>query len=52
MDESDERLWERKGQVRRDAEPHRGVLLDVFETTRVLCSIFMLFLLISTRRYQ
>jgi hypothetical protein len=47
-EEREARPWERKGQVRRDAEPHRGVLLDVFETTRVLCGIIMLFLLIPT----
>ena len=37
VDESDERPWERKGQVRRDAEPHRGTMLLVFATVSVVC---------------
>ena len=48
VDKSDERPWERKCQVRRDAEPHRGLALDVLGTSRVQWGIFTLFLLIPT----
>ena len=48
MDKSDERTWERKGQVRRDAEPHRGLALDVLGMSSVLSGIISLFLLIPT----
>ena len=34
-EEREARPWERKGQVRRDAEPHRGLALDVLGTSRV-----------------
>ena len=48
VDESDERPWERKGQVRRDAEPHRGLALDVLGMSSVLSGIISFFLLIPT----
>ena len=40
----EDRPWERHG--RRDARPHRALLLDVTATASVLCGIFSLCLLI------
>jgi hypothetical protein len=35
----DDRPWERSGEVRRDARPHRGVLLSRLEKATVTCTI-------------
>jgi hypothetical protein len=39
VNDTDERPWEKAGQLRRDALPHRGPLLDVLGTASVLCAI-------------
>jgi hypothetical protein len=39
VEEADERPWERPGQVRRDALPHRAGLLDTLATASLLCGV-------------
>jgi hypothetical protein len=36
-EEREARPWEQPGQVRRDAEPHRGTLLLILATVSVVC---------------